>query len=66
MIGREKKKGRLENQAVLVLFGCSAVFRLAAPLVKGRVAGVEVLRIEMILRHANGIGNTVNMKCFLI
>ena len=48
-----------------------AVFHLAAALVKRRVASIEILRIKIILRYAESVGNTVNMKylfyiiCFL-
>ena len=42
-----------------VLFSCSS-----AALVKGRVAGVEVLGIEVVLGDAKGVGETINMKYF--
>ena len=44
------------SQAALVLFCCSAVFHLAAALVKGGVNSVEILAVEMLLRDAQGIG----------
>ena len=43
-------------------FCCSAVFHPAAALVKGRVAGVEILAVQMLLRDAEGVGETINMK----
>ena len=55
VVNNEFKKDDLISQTALVLFCCSAVFCLAAALVKGRVAGIEVLRIKMILRDAEGI-----------
>ena len=56
-----KEQGRLENQAVLVLFCYSAFFHLAAALVKGRVAGVEVLRVEVILRDPYAVAKSLIM-----
>ena len=53
------------SQTALVLFCCfccSAVFYLAAALVKGRIAGVEILAVKLILRYTQGVGETVNMK----
>ena len=50
------------SQAVLGLFCCfccSAVFYLAAALVKGRVAGVEILAVQMLLRNAEGISEAL-------
>ena len=34
----------------------------SAAFVEGRVAGVEIFAVQMLLRAAEGIGNTVNMK----
>ena len=56
--------GRLENQAVLVLFCCSAVFHLPTALVIGRVAGVEILAIEVILGNAKRIAKPLIMHQF--
>ena len=54
--------GRLEIQAALVLFGRSAVFHLAAALVKGRIAGIEVFGVEIVLRDAQGVAETIRLK----
>ncbi len=40
----------------------SAVLHSAAALVKRRVAGVEILAVEMVLRDAQGIAEAVKMK----
>ena len=39
----------------MVLFCCSAVLHLTAVLVKGRVAGVEILAVQMLLRPTEGV-----------
>jgi hypothetical protein len=36
----------------------------SAALIKRGVADVEVLRVEVILRDAEGVGETINMKHF--
>ena len=38
---------------------CSAVFHPAASLVKRRVAGVEILAVQMLLRNAEGIAEAL-------
>ena len=58
-------QGRLENQAALVLFCCSAVFYLTATLVKGRIAGVEILGVEGVLGDAEGVGETIKGEWIL-
>ena len=58
----QKQIGRLEKQAVLGLFCGSAVFHLAAALVKGRIEGVEILAVQLLLRDAEGVGKTINME----
>jgi hypothetical protein len=38
---------------------------LFALFVKRRIKSVEILAVQMILRNAEGIGETINMKYFL-
>ena len=38
------------------------LLHLTAAFVKRGVYGVEILAVEIVLRDAEGIGNTVNMK----
>ena len=55
------------SQTALVLFCCfccSAVFHLASALVKGRVAGVEILAVKIILRYTNGVGEALIVNYF--
>ena len=42
------------------------VFHFTADLVKGWVAGIEILAVQLLLRDAEGVGNTVNMKYYNI
>ena len=47
---------------LLWLFYCSAVFHSSATLVKGRIASIEILRVQLLLCPTEGVGETVNMK----
>ena len=57
----QRSIGRLEFQAVLGLFFSSAVFHPSAALVKGGVAGVEILGIQVVLGDAEGVAEPLVM-----
>ena len=52
----KSKQDGLKIKPSKVLFHCLTVFHLAASFVKRRVAGVEILAVQMLLCDAEGVG----------